>query len=120
MTPGNVAGVTEWLQAGMAAQLYALFVAQELDAGPVINLVQFGVLGVFVILFIVRKIVSGIEVERMEKRLQAKEELVESLYNSIKDEVVPALTSNTIALGRATELITEMSIKLAVRQRKTT
>lgn len=90
--------------------------AQEITAGPVINLIQFGVLGVFVILFIVRKIVSGLEVERLEQRLSDKEELVEQLYASMKNELVPALVQNTVALTKATELITEMSIRLARRK----
>jgi len=106
-----------YLAAFIVAQAYSIL-AQTLDAGPVINLVQFGVLGVFVVLFIMRKITSGKETESLEKRLADKEHLVEQLYGSMKNELVPALTQNTIALTKATELITEMSIRMA--RRKTT
>lgn len=96
-----------------------MVLAQELRLdSPVITFVQFGVLGVFVVLFIMRKITSGIEVERLEKRLAEKEALVEQLYGSMKNELVPALVQNTIALTKATELITEMSIRLARRTRQ--
>lgn len=110
-------GHVDPIEFGLISSL-GVFLAQTVEAGPVVNLVQFGVLGIFVVLFIVRKIVAGIEVERLEARLKDKEELIEQLYGSMKNELVPALTQNTIALGRATELITEMSIRLA--RRKTT
>ena len=83
----------------------------QADAGGIpvnwTTLVQGGVLGVIVILFIFGQIVSGRMYDRSLAEVDRLNTELSTVRNSMEEKVIPALTRSSDALTKATDLLAQ-------------
>lgn len=75
------------------------------DPNNVTNLAQYGVLGLVVLGFVTRKIVSGELLERAEAKIAERDALIQRMQEKMEDKFVPALVRSTEAVAEMTELL---------------
>lgn len=85
--------------------------AQEGGGGGVpsglTDLVQYGVLGLVVIMFIWGKIVPGYLYDRRVQEHQAEKEETKKLEETIRERIIPALTRSTDVMAQVLDLLND-------------
>lgn len=77
------------------------------SSNALLDYAQYGVLGLIVIGFVTRKIVSGELLERAEAKIAEKDALIEKMRIAMEDKTVPALIRCTEALVEATDVLAQ-------------
>lgn len=85
------------------------------DPNTTLNFAQYGVLGLIVIGFVTRKIVSGELLERAEAKIAEKDALIEKMRLAMEEKTVPALIRSTEALVEATDVLAQRRRPPAVK-----
>lgn len=75
------------------------------DSGSLSDYAQFGALGLIVLAFITRKIVSGELLERAEAKIAERDALIQKMQEKMEDKFVPALIRSTEAVVEVTDLL---------------
>lgn len=81
--------------------------AAATDPNSTLTFAQYGVLGLIVMGFVTRKIVSGDLLDRAEARIAEKDALIERMRLAMEDKTVPALIRCTEALVEATDVLAQ-------------
>jgi hypothetical protein len=79
--------------------------AAATDPNNALSFAQYGVLGLIVIGFVTRKIVSGELLERAEAKIAEKDAQIDRMRLAMEEKTVPALIRCTEALVDATEVL---------------
>lgn len=87
--------------------MIATILAAAGDSSNALDYAQYGVLGLIVIGFVTRKIVSGELLERAEAKIAEKDALIEKMRVAMEDKTVPALIRCTEALVEATDVLAQ-------------
>jgi len=85
--------------------MIAAMLAAAADTGNINDYIQYGALGLIVVAFVMRKIVSGELLERAEATIKEKDALIEKMRLAMEDKTVPALIRCTEALVEATDVL---------------
>ena len=75
------------------------------NADPILTLLNYGVLGLIVLLWLTGKLASGRELERARAASEADREALTAMSAKLIQDVVPALTRVTDATARATDAL---------------
>lgn len=81
--------------------------AAATNSDDALNYAKYGVLGLIIIGFVTRKIVSGELLERAEAKIAEKDALIEKMRLAMEDKTVPALIRCTEALVEATDVLAQ-------------
>lgn len=71
--------------------------------GEVLDFLQYGLLGLFVVLLLTRQVITKGEKEEWRERAEKAEAEVSRLHRVMEEQVVPALSRSTDVLARYVE-----------------